>query len=429
MLILAYPRRRGSGQDSKGGRRSPRQPAATPIPDRRFLPVNPLHFTVGTGLPPLPQEIVGRILRWVRYVENEAVVSFDGNDSCGSRQYVLSKDEATRATQRELYECALVSRLWAFEALRQLWREVPLILHGLSCSLKSELPLKALCATTESEASGSPRSSYSLLSGTTPLDYESDENESPTLCSSSPASSPPGSPSAFQVHYSCLTRHVDVEVLFPAPEDFNCCTRLSGRLSQLSDAIGQMSALQSIKVSLSWVPKSQLVGDDAENDVEDELDVRQSAVTSEVMELPSEAVSTTAPDPPREVEPLPPLHVTNSRSVDFPTSNANPWTPLRIRVVRLFSTLLRHPSLRRCDVQVSYSQPSSVDEANAAAVQQPQPAPAAPANTTNQNIANQNIAVANDEDEHRRARRPSATWEEFLGNRIGLLRGRLIAAS
>ncbi|KAJ1560965.1 hypothetical protein HK405_005359 [Cladochytrium tenue] len=353
--------------------------------------------------------VITNILLFVHYREGEVDTAFrvddyggsdsgsedadEGLDSADSADAlihrILSSEEADRASRRDLLECALVCRGWTIEALRIMWREVPIVLHGLSCSLKSERSLSSLSAP------GSPTPSLSLsieTAGSPPpssppspvqlgaASPTADDDEK-SVAVATPAAAGGG---GLLIDYSALPRHADVEVLFPPADDAGRCLRLGSRLSQLSQALSHMRALESIRLALSWVPNS--LPDPA-------ADVAAADAASPVLALDGGAA---APPPPAT-----PLAVAGSRadpvsegaveSAAAPAAPDDSWPPLRDRLLGLARALVDHPSLRRCTLEVSYA-------ANAVAAAA---APAAPL-----------------------AESPPvpATWEEFLGSRVGRLR-------
>ncbi|KAJ1551929.1 hypothetical protein HK405_013370, partial [Cladochytrium tenue] len=368
-----------------------------------------------THCAPLPREVITNILLFVHYREGEVDTAFrvddyggsdsgsedadEGLDSADSADAlihrILSSEEADRASRRDLLECALVCRGWTIEALRIMWREVPIVLHGLSCSLKSERSLSSLSApgsptpslslSIETASSPSPSSPPSPVQlGATSPAVEDDEKG---VAAASTAVSGNGG-GGLLIDYSALPRHADVEVLFPPADDAGRCLRLGSRLSQLSQALSHMRALESIRLALSWVPNSL---------PDPSADVTVDGAASPQLALDGDTAVPTPPATPLVVA-GPRVDAVSEGALESAAAPATPddsWPPLRDRLLGLARALVEHPSLRRCTLEVSYA-------ANAvAAAAADGAAPAAP------------LAEAP----------PSpATWEEFLGSRVGRLR-------
>ncbi|KAJ3099124.1 hypothetical protein HDU97_003457 [Phlyctochytrium planicorne] len=218
----------------------------------------------------------------------------------------LTEQEARRATNRDRIACALVSKDWAGEALRLVWREFPILLHGLCASTKCDRPLSALSPLSPSSMSPPTPCSISTLinyNGNNQNHHNNNHNhnnnnhplslsleDSPHLSSrhslfpSSYASnmsactaySATNKPTASSyLRYASHLRSLDVEILFPSVEDRSGCMRLADRIMRLRDAVAgdgaEGSAVRKVRVSLNWVPKDVVMDDeDVQEEEEDD---------------------------------------------------------------------------------------------------------------------------------------------------------------
>ncbi|KAJ3315540.1 hypothetical protein HDU76_002163, partial [Blyttiomyces sp. JEL0837] len=152
---------------------------------------------------------------------------------------------------------------------------VPILLHGLCRSSKSEGPLACLGSNAslydedENAADAIHRINSKLATtihnSTSHTTAFSMDSNATTLIGSVVASShndkstTPKAAMTTYLDYSKFPRSLDVEVLFPAKDDVACATRLTTRLKLLSDALCSMEQLRAVRVTLSWVPRSQQV--------------------------------------------------------------------------------------------------------------------------------------------------------------------------
>ncbi|KAJ3196732.1 hypothetical protein HK101_007964 [Irineochytrium annulatum] len=206
---------------------------------------SPLSTTAPIHLPPrnprkpflyIPNEVLGRILLFAR--------------------------------RCDLPNCALVSPLWRDEALRLIWRDVPVVVHGLSSPTKGQRPLTILQPGVSFTSPSKNRAPLArqALTPRSPFALSSSAGSDGTLfeMSASPTSNRgPVSP------YAKYIRSLKVEVIFPSPDDRLACVKLARRLSALEDAVKGMAGVRDVTLDLELVPGDRAFGEDEEEDRDD----------------------------------------------------------------------------------------------------------------------------------------------------------------
>ncbi|KAJ3109973.1 hypothetical protein HDU96_007003 [Phlyctochytrium bullatum] len=330
--------------------------------------------------------------------ESEDGESDDGEEEV---QQMMTAEEARRMTNRDRLACALVCREWAEEALRLVWRaETAAAAAALPLALALPVAAASTPATTAVHRAlnpafiRNPHASFSLevdhhphggLSGgipryhTTPKPHMLSTSTTSTLVGSAPTATMP-----YQ-RYASHLRSLDVEILFPSPQDAASCVRLARRVHRLCEAVRAgaagsdgwvlpeegSAALRRASVVLSWVPcrgAFEEMGGWAEWDDDEDSEVVEE---EEPEELTAAATSQPIPIPPRARRRRS-TSSTSSLGLDAPCASSpladeippprEAWRQLRRETSNLVAALGGLPRLEALSLAVTFSGVVEEDE-------------------------------------------------------------------